>query len=274
MRLTKAQLEEYEERGFVVFPDLFTQEEVELARGDISRLGEIDTDHVVREKSGAVRTVFRVHDEESPVYSAPYYAMARVPRVMDPVVDVLGDDQLYMHHSKLNLKDAIDGAIWQWHQDYGYWAFDGIPTPNMTTVLVMLGEATEMSGCLYFIPGSHKLGRLEPELDDKTTSYKLWTVPKDKIISVMEEYGDPVPIVGKPGTSVIFHPNLIHGSGHNMSRYPRWHMYFVYNSIQNMPRDVEDPRPEYVCSRAGKVLETVDDSAITASGGNRRSHIA
>lgn len=263
MRLTKEQLAEYNEKGFLIFPELLSPSEVDEARAEIDRMANVDTDHVIREKSGAARTIFRSHDDESPTYSKPYYAMARIPRVLEPAQDVVGSDDVYMHHSKLNLKDAIDGAIWQWHQDYGYWKIDGVPSADgMTTFLVMLNEATEMSGCLYFIPGSHKLGRLDPEMDDKTTSYKLWTVPKPRMIEMMTELGDPVPIVGKPGTGVLFHPNLVHGSGHNMSRYARWHMYFVYNRLDNKVQDVPKPRPEYVCSRRFKPVERVDDKAV------------
>jgi len=265
MRLTPSQRQEYEERGFLVFPELFSQQEMAIARGDLRRLAAIDSDHIVREHGGAMRTVFRVHDEDSPTLSQPFYAMARVPRLMQPVADVLGDEALYLHHSKLNLKQAIDGSIWQWHQDFGYWRLDGIETPDMATFLVMLNAAAEISGCLYFLPGSHKLGRIEPELDETTTSYKLWKIPTPRMIELMEQLGDPVPITGGPGTAVLFHPNILHGSGHNMSRHHRWHMYFCYNTLANRAKPVENPRPEYVASRAFKRLEMVDDDALIDS---------
>lgn len=250
MHLTSGQLEEYRNNGFVILHGLFSVDEINAARAEIGRMSEIQTDHIVREKNGSVRTVFRAHDPKSPTLSRPYHDMARTTRLLGPVQDVLGDEDLYIYHSKLNLKDAIDGAIWQWHQDYGYWKVDGVPEADgMTTALVMLNEATEMNGCLYFVPGSHKRGRLDPVLDDQTTSYKLWTVPKDTMIDLMGELGDGVPIVGEPGTVVIFHPNIVHGSGHNMSPRARWQMYFVYNRLANKPAQVDNPRPEYVCSR-------------------------
>lgn len=264
MQLTDAQRQEYEERGFLVFPNYLSEDEVQAARDDLARVARIDSDHIVRETSGAMRTVFRMHDEDSPTHSEPFYRMARLPRLMGPARSVLGSDDLYMHHSKLNLKAAIDGEIWQWHQDFGYWRVDGVREPRMTTFLVMLNPATEMSGCLYFLPGSHKKGRIEPVLDETTTSYKLWKIPSDRMIELMEELGDPEPITGGPGTAVIFHPNLLHGSGHNMSRYHRWHMYFVYNRLDNTPDDVDNPRPEFVCSRAFKRLEPVADDALAA----------
>ncbi len=263
MHLTKAQIKEYDENGFVILHGLFSAKEIEAARADISRMAGIETDHIVREKSGTVRTIFRSHDAASPTHSRPFHAMARVPRLMKPIQDVLRSTDLYIYHSKLNLKDAIDGAIWQWHQDYGYWKVDGVPSADgMTTALVMLNEASELSGCLYFIPGSHKLGRLDPEMDDRTTSYKLWTVPKQRMIELMEEHGDPVAITGEPGTAVIFHPNIVHGSGHNMSPRARWQMYFVYNRQDNRPDDVQNPRPEYVCSRLFEPVTSGDDRGI------------
>lgn len=260
MNLTQQQIDEYNEKGFLVFPGLFSEQEIAAAREEVDRLCGIETDHVLRETTGAVRMVFRAHDDESPTYSPYYASMASAPRLFDPVTDVLGSSDLYIYHSKLNIKAAIDGAIWQWHQDYGYWKFDGLPSPEgTTTFLVMLNDAAEISGCLYFIPGSHKLGRLEPEMDDQSTSYKQWTIPKERIIRIMEEYGDPVPIVGKPGTAVMFHPNLLHGSGHNMSPRSRWHMYYVYNRLDNKVEDVPEPRPEYVCSRTFKPVRREDD---------------
>ena len=67
-----------------------------------------------------------------------------------------------MHHFKLNMKAAIEGTIWQWHQDYMSWQMDGIARPDMTTMMVMMEDATEIGGCLYFLPGSHKMGRIDP----------------------------------------------------------------------------------------------------------------
>ena len=39
---------------------------------------------------------------------------------------LLGEDDLYLHHSKVNAKAAIEGSVWPWHQDFGAWHLDGI----------------------------------------------------------------------------------------------------------------------------------------------------
>jgi ectoine hydroxylase len=249
MRLTQAQLDQYERDGFLIFPELFSSREVAAMKDELRRIQGIETDHLVRERSGGVaKTIYRVHEADGPTASPPFHAASRAPRLLQPARQVLGDEELYVYHTKCNLKTAIDGSVWQWHQDYGSWRRDGVPEPHMTTALVMLDEPTEMSGCLYFIPGSHKVGNLEPEMDDRTTSYRLWVVPKDTLVGIMERSPEPVPITGKPGTVVFFHCNVLHGSGHNLSRHDRWATYFVYNRVANRPMDVPNPRPDYVRS--------------------------
>src|SRR6195952_1814485 len=72
MKLTDGQIAEYEERGFLGFPGLIDPAGIDLLRADLGRVMTLDTEEVTREKSGVVRTVFRVHDPHSPTASAPF----------------------------------------------------------------------------------------------------------------------------------------------------------------------------------------------------------
>ena len=262
MQLTDQQQAEFDVNGFLIFPELFTSDEVEVLRGEIERLGSVDTDHVIRERTGGVRTIFRVHEDDGPTRSTPFRALARSPRILGPAMQVLGDDDVYIYHSKVNTKVAIEGTVWLWHQDYGYWYWDGVPSPNLVTSTVVLDEATELNGCLYIVPGSHKLGRLEPYADEETTSYKQWTIERERLIEILGELPEPVAISGPPGTAAVFHSNVMHASGHNLSPKNRWQIYLVYNPVANRPSDVENPRPDYVRSVNYAPLRIEDDSAI------------
>ena len=269
MKLTHDQIAEYRERGFLMFPSLVSADELKVLSRDLTDLVACDADGIIKETTGAVRSVFRVHSLNGPTGLASYDALARIPRILGPIGQLLEDEQVYVYHTKCNLKAAIQGEIWQWHQDFGYWQTDGVrAAEGMATAMLMLSEATEIGGCLYFIPGSHKHGRIDPTLDETTTSYKLWTVPKSDLISMMERYGDPVPIVGEPGTVVIFHPHIVHGSGHNMSRYSRWHVYTVYNRSSNKPVPQGTPRPEWVVSRDYTPITMGSDADILETAGS------
>ncbi len=40
--------------------------------------------------------------------------------MIEPVEQFFGEP-VYMHQFKINGKQAFDGDVWQWHQDYGTW---------------------------------------------------------------------------------------------------------------------------------------------------------
>ena len=85
---------------------------------------------VVREgDDGAVKIMFRLHEGEGETASTAFRAAARTSRVLRAAQQFLRDDNVYMHHSKLNMKAAIEGSAWPWHQDFHSWHFDGIAEP-------------------------------------------------------------------------------------------------------------------------------------------------
>src|SRR3546814_15732801 len=96
-------------------------------------------------------------------------------RISDWSSDVCSSDLI-------NGKNAFDGDVWQWHQDYGTWLNDDLmPSPRAMNVAIFLDEVNEYNGPLMFIPGSHRLGVLEAGHDTTTTSYPLWTINNDNI---------------------------------------------------------------------------------------------
>lgn len=265
MTLTPEQCSQYESDGFVRLPSLLDAEEIEILRREVARLATIEDECVFREGAGGTpKTMFRMHETDGATASAPFRALSRAPRVLGAAQQVLQDDALYMHHCKLNMKGAIEGSVWPWHQDFGSWHLDGIPEPHLTTLMVMLDEASEMGGCLYFLPGSHKRGRIPPRWDE-TTAYKFWATTPDEVRAALAEHDEPVPITGKPGDAVIFHCNLLHASSHNLSAHDRWQLYFCFNRVANRPHDVDNPRPDYVRSRNWQPMDLgTDDIAAGA----------
>jgi len=262
MQLTAAQCAYYEENGFLIFPELFSAEEVAILRGEVERVSKIDSECIFREETGGpAKTIFRMHEDNGETKSAAVRAAARSPRSLGVAQQLLCDHALYLHHSKVNVKAAIQGSAWPWHQDFGAWHLDGVGKSQLTTMVVMLDEATEFNGCLYLLPGSHHEGRHQPYWDD-STAYSLWAVGPTEMRDMIARYPDPIPLTGKPGTAAIFHCNNLHASGHNLSAQDRRQIFFCYNRVANHPEEVENPRPDYVRSQNWEPMSLETDDGI------------
>src|SRR3954466_16254847 len=110
MKLTPQQLEQFEREGYLFFPAQFTREEMKPLLAEVPQLYARREAYNVREKGReAVRTNFAGH-----LYSDPFARLARHPRMVEPVVDLFGED-VYMHQFKINGKMAFEGDFSQSH---------------------------------------------------------------------------------------------------------------------------------------------------------------
>ena len=274
MKLTEQQLLDLERDGFTVIKSLFSEAEVQAFREETTRLIEVPADYTGRETGGDVRAIYRVHEDYGPTQSAECRALARSPRLLESAQQVLEDDEVYIFHTKINVKPGITGGIWSWHQDYGRWQTDGVPRDDMYTWVLMLDETEEISGAVYMIPGSHKLG-VQPHVDDPGLgALNSYAVHKEDMKRILRSGRKPVAIVGPPGTAVLFHANVLHSSGHNLSAGERRQIYIVYNAVANEPRMLEKPRPDHLCSTNRAPLSMGTDDDILAAAGQRAKTLA
>jgi ectoine hydroxylase len=255
MKLTAEQLEQFDREGYLMFPGLFTPQEMRVLTDEVPRLYTQHRPENVREKgSNAVRTNFAAH-----MYSYPFAKLARHPRMIDPVVQLFGEE-VYMHQFKINGKNAFDGDVWQWHQDYGTWLNDDqMPSPRAMNIAIFLDEVNEFNGPLMFIPGSHKLGVLDAGHDVTTTSYPLWTIDNDTIGKLVERGGMVAP-KGPAGTMLMFHSCLVHASGSNLSPWNRVSVYLSLCAVSNHIRRFK--RPEYIAHRDFTPIKTLPDDCL------------
>ena len=189
MKLSAEQLQRFDRDGYLFFPSLFTPEEIKTLTDEVPSLYAQRRPENVREKTGdVVRTNFAAH-----LYSYPFAKLARHPRMVEPIKQLFGED-VYMHQFKINGKQAFDGDVWQWHQDYGTWrADDQMPEARAMNVAIFLDEVNEFNGPLMFIPGSHKQGVLDAQHDTSTTSYPLWVITNETIGKLVEHGGIVAP---------------------------------------------------------------------------------
>jgi len=260
MKLTRPQIEQFERDGYLFFPGLFSADEIGVLNAAVPELYSRREAYNVREKgSDAVRTNFAAH-----LISPPFARLARHPRMVQPVMDLLGE-QLYMHQFKINGKMAFEGDVWQWHQDYGTWLNDDLmPTERAMNVAIFLDDVTEFNGPLMFIPGSHRRGVVDAKHDTRTTSYPLWTVDDALIRQLVERAGGKqggiVSPKGPAGSMILFHSCLVHASGSNLSPWNRVAVYLSLCAVSNHIRRFK--RPEYIAHRDFRPIECLGDDCL------------
>ena len=255
MKLTQSQLEQFDRDGYLFFPALFSRAEIQVLADAVPGLYAQRRPENVREKTGdVVRTNFAAH-----LYSPPFARLARHPRMVRPIEAIFGE-QVYMHQFKINGKAAFDGDVWQWHQDYGTWKNDDwMPEARAMNVAIFLDEVNEFNAPLMFIPGSHKLGVLDAEHDTSTTSYPLWTINHDTIRRLVERGGIVAP-KGKAGSMLMFHCNLVHASGSNLTPWNRTIVYLSLCAVSN--HITRHKRPEYIAHRDFAPIECLPDDCL------------
>ena len=198
--------------------------------------------HVVREKSGPVRSLFCVHRSIK-----PFYDLCRSEPIAGPVEQIFGGDA-YVFHSKLNYKESFEGTVWLWHQDYGYWRYDGVSN-RLSSALVMLGPNTRENGCLLLVKGSHRWGVLDHYSDEVTTSYKQWCIVPEELREHIKDEAMITPIEGEAGDVCFFDCQIVHGSNHNFSPANRYSLIYAFAAMDNVPTGVDNPRPDWVVAR-------------------------
>src|SRR6266566_2933191 len=257
MKLSSDQIATFERDGYLFFPALFSREEIKTLTDEVPALYAQRRPENVREKTGdVVRTNFAAH-----LYSYPFAKLARHPRMVEPIKQLFGED-VYMHQFKINGKAAFDGDVWQWHQDYGTWVNDDqMPEARAMNVAIFLDEVNEFNGPLMFIPGSHKLGVLDAGHDTTTTSYPLWTIDHETITRLVARGGLVAP-KGPAGSALLFHGNLVHASGSNLTPWSRWIVYLSLNRCDNAIRRFK--RPTWIANRDFTPIEMLPDDCLLA----------
>ena len=133
--------------------------------------------------------------------------LIRNDKVIAAASAVLGPD-LMVWGSGLFIKEARSPKIVSWHQDLTYW---GLDNAEETTCWVALSPATEASGCMKFVPGSHKT-QIVPHVDTFDDNNLL---TRGQEIAVDVDEADGVAAELMAGQMSMHHGHLFHASGPN-----------------------------------------------------------
>ena len=174
----------------------------------------------------------------------------RLQRIAEGAAALVGES-VYHYHSKLARKPRIGSGTLIWHQDYGGWYQDGCIRPDMLTCVIALSDANEESGCLRFLKGSHKLGRL----DRIPGEHAYANIHPRRLAGILERF-EEVPALMRRGDGLFFHGNLVHSSGPNTADHDRWLLELSYNAVSNEP--VFDDQSHH----AARPLDVAPDDAL------------
>ncbi len=136
--------------------------------------------------------------------------IARHPALLDAVEAVLGPDIL-LWDSAYIIKEAGDERFVSWHQDLTYW---GLDSDAQVTAWVALTPSNRGTGCMRFLPGSHRQGRLAHQ--DTHADDNLLHRGQDAS-AALPDGEDPVDIELEPGEASLHHGWVLHASGPNPS---------------------------------------------------------
>ena len=116
-------------------------------------------------------------------------AIVHAPEVLDRVESIIGPDILCWE-SVLFIKEPGTADFISWHQDATYW---GLSKPDVCTAWIALSPANKISGCMKFIPGTHKA---QVKHDDTFDKNNLLTRGQEIAVEVDESkavYGELKP---------------------------------------------------------------------------------
>lgn len=195
-KMNQQELEQYERDGYTVLESFFPLDEVAGMNEVLDELEQTNKlknswqgDHGITLKLATLSPKTKAFCEDE-----------RVLQVLEDIVY----PGIAIYSSKLVNKLPQSDTICHWHQDDAYYSQVGESKVRMST-WIPLQDATTENGCLWVVPGSHKLG-LQPFRAQETGTCRLGLIKEEVDLS------KAIPLEVKAGSLVLFSALLWHGS--------------------------------------------------------------
>jgi ectoine hydroxylase-related dioxygenase (phytanoyl-CoA dioxygenase family) len=234
-RLSDEQMAFFEENGYLAGVRVFTDEQVEVLRWELSDLlapqhdgHELWYEYHTNESSDPNRVLF--HALGAWRIKPGFHDALWNPAFTVPASQLLGGAVRFWH-DQLFCKPARHGGVVAWHQDYSYWTRTR-PMAHLTC-WIGLDDATKENGCIHYIPGSHRWELLPiTGLADDMDAIQTVLTDEQKV------QFEPVAVELKRGEATFHHPLMVHGSYENRTERPRRAM--VINAFRDGVRSATD----------------------------------
>lgn len=228
--LSQAQIDEYNEIGAIVVPNVLTPDEVRAlgqvtdgfvhrARGLTSHSDIYDLEDSHSADQPRVRRIKAAH-----LHDPAYAALTRHPKIIAVLRALWGPD-IRFDTAKLNMKCAGYGAPVEWHQD---WAFYPHTNDDLAAVGVMFDDMAVENGPLLIIPGSHKGPIFDHHADGRFCG-AMDPARRDV------DHRKAIALTGQAGSITVHHVRAVHGSAPNVSANDRRLLLFQFRAADAWP---------------------------------------
>lgn len=202
--LTEHEIEHYRTNGFVAIDDLLSASELTRWREGVDAVIAGDLVRPPSDSSAAKSGVFDQRMNLRRV-SATMKPLVEGPEIGRLVAELEGIDAVRVYLDQALVKEPY-GAPTQFHQDLPWWPFD---SSHACTIWIALDDATVQNGCLYFVPGSHRL-----DFDYRSDlGSQLGAIFAEN----PQVTGAPIPGPIPAGGCSFHNARTIHGAGANMT---------------------------------------------------------
>ena len=203
-----AALKKYREDGFISPIRIFSTEEAAQLRAAIEAV-EAERGPVFREDRKRPGDPFQgSYRFKSHLLFKWLADVVRDPRLLDVVEPLTGPDILcWTTHWFIKESSSVNYV--SWHQDSNYW---GVESDKFVSAWLAVSPATEESGCIRLLPGSHR----GPKLDHVDTWEKDNMLTRGQTIMDVDE-AKAVKLELQPGEIALFDYRLAHASQANRS---------------------------------------------------------
>lgn len=210
--LTSAQIEQYNEKGYLFPLDVFSAEEMAEHRTYF--------DDLLTKALDAGWNSYEICNWHKSC--AGIWDLVTNSRILDYVQDLLGETVI-LRHSHFFAKLPGDGKRISWHQDASYWPL----TPSkVVSAWLAIDDVDLENGAMRVIPGSHRHAQVPFDWSSEDENNLL-----DQTVSNPEQYGDPpVAIELKAGQMSLHTDWMLHGSEPNNSTRRRCGLIMRYLS--------------------------------------------
>ena len=216
--LTEEQLEQFKRSGFVNGGPVLDDETVAVLQVEVLRVIEDRNNAGVPQP---VRLSNLSSYDDQPIWqivniweaSPAFKALVSNQKIAEMAAQLSGAKELRIWHDQIQYKPKELGGRLHWHQDSPLWRTLQ-PKDGQITAWVALDDAEADNGCMYMVPGSHKWGNKQEQIN---------TLPEGSHVPESFE-GHTLHFMMCPVKKghVHFHHSLTwHGSGTNHSNRPR-----------------------------------------------------